>query len=62
MIKKGKKGGPGPAFQTSFDNRYTEGTVFASDNGRVKVALNTNQQTEDILKGAERPRFLSNLK
>ena len=43
---------PGPAFQTSYDNKYKDWDVFAHDDGRYKQALNTNKHDEKLLKSA----------
>ena len=45
---------PGPAFETNYDNKYNEKTVFANDKGRFKQSLNTNKQSQSVLKRAER--------
>lgn len=46
----------------NYDNRYNEGSVFASDAGRVKQTLNINKYDSDVLKSAERAQFFEDLK
>ena len=41
-------------FITNFDNRYKETTSFATSDGRFKQALDTNKQTDEDLKSAQR--------
>jgi hypothetical protein len=53
---------PGPAFKTSYDNKYKDWDVFAHDDGRYKAALNTNKHDENVLKSAERSKYFGNLK
>ena len=53
---------PGPAFQTSYDNKYNQWDVFASDAGRYKNALNTNKHDDKILNNAEKAIYQGNLK
>ena len=53
---------PGPAFKTSYDNKYNQRTVFATDAGRVKQALNANQQSEAELIAHEKTKMLDQLK
>ena len=36
--------GPGPAFETSYDNKYKEKTSFAQSDGRVNENLNINSK------------------
>ena len=36
--------GPGPAFETNYDNRYRDKTSFADAYGRVKEDLNINSK------------------
>lgn len=45
---------PGPAFETNYDNKYKQKTVFANADGRVKIALKPNMHDSEILKAAER--------
>ena len=47
---------PGPAFETSYDNRYQQRTVCANADGRVKISLQTNLHDSETLKKAERVR------
>ena len=54
--------GSGPAFQTSYDNKYKQSTSFASDTGRYKNPLNINKHTSDDLKKAEKVDPLYELK
>lgn len=53
---------PGPAFITSYDNRYKDKTSFANDSGRVKEPLNVNKVKQEFLKSAEKAEFLQELK
>ena len=53
---------PGPAFKTSYDNKYKDWDVFAHDDGRYKQALNTNKHDESALKNAEKSNYFGNLK
>ena len=41
--------GSGPAFKTSYDNKYKQSTSFASDTGRYKNPLNINKHTSEEL-------------
>jgi hypothetical protein len=43
-----------PNFITSYDNKYNEKTVFATDDGRYKKLLNINDHDKEILKNAEK--------
>lgn len=45
---------PGPAFETSYDNRYKQETSFANADGRVKIPLDPNRHDSEVLKAAER--------
>lgn len=54
--------GSGPAFQTSYDNKYKQSTSFASDTGRYKNPLNVNKHKEEDLKKAEKVDPLYELK
>ncbi len=49
--------GPGPAFQTSYDNRYNENTAFASDKGRFHEPLNINNKPQFLIKGEKAEQF-----
>jgi hypothetical protein len=53
---------PGPAFATSYDNKYKDKDVYAQDEGRYKQALNTNKHDEQTLKAAERSKYCGELK
>lgn len=53
---------PGPAFVTSYDNKYNQWDVFAHDEGRFKKALNTNKHDEAMLRSAEKALFRGELK
>ena len=46
---KGGVNAPGPAFETNFDNKYQQNTVFANSDGRVKEALKPNKLTSEFL-------------
>ena len=48
---------PGPAFVTSYDNKYNQWDVFATDDGRYKNALNTNKHDDKILMSAEEAEY-----
>ena len=37
---------------TSYDNRYKQNTMCATDEGRVKAELNVNRHCEDALRRA----------
>ena len=54
--------GSGPAFKTSYDNKYKQSTSFASDTGRYKNPLNVNQHTKEELQTAEKVDPLYELK
>ena len=41
--------GSGPAFETSYDNKYKQTTSFASDMGRYKEPLNINKQNSEVI-------------
>lgn len=53
---------PGPEFETSYDNKYQQNTVFANDEGRVKQALSTNKHDKELLGNQRPPRMFDNLK
>ena len=53
---------PGPAFETSFTNKYNQDTSFASDKGRIREQLNINQQQKSILEKAEKSAMFDDLK
>ena len=53
---------PGPAFVTSYDNKYNQWDVFATDDGRYKNALNTNKHDDKILMSAEKAEYQAKLK
>ena len=57
LAQKAQKQGPGPAFKTSFDNKYNQRTAYANDDGRYKESLNPHHQQEEVLKMAERAKF-----
>lgn len=54
--------GSGPAFETSYDNKYKQNTSFASDQGRYKNPLNINKHTSEALGKAEKIMPMYNLK
>lgn len=41
--------GSGPAFVTSHDGKYKEGTSYTTDQGRYKNAINVNKHTKEEL-------------
>lgn len=43
---------PGPAFETNYDNKYQQNTVFANSDGRVKEALKPNKLGSEFLSNA----------
>lgn len=53
---------PGPAFKTSYDNKYNQWDVFANDDGRYKQSLNTNKHDEALLRSAEKAEYQAKLK
>ena len=53
---------PGPAFATTYDNKYKDDSAFANDKGRVKEPLNINRTKAEFLMNAERAEFLKELK
>ena len=54
--------GSGPAFKTSYDNKYKQHTSFANDQGRYKNAINVNQHKKEDLLKAEKVDPLYDLK